>query len=67
MRTEARYIYCIHWNEGSFAQMSVFDEKEPAEDFAEYLKASRGVGTIMNTVPLYGKDYVSQVTGKEYA
>lgn len=60
------YVYCIHWNEGSFPQIEVFDEKETAEDFADYIKASRGVGTVLNTLPVYGKRYVSMLTGKEY-
>ena len=62
----ARYVWVLRWDEDSAQQMVILDDIEAAEDMADYIKASRGKGTITTMMAVYGKFYVSQVTGKEY-
>ena len=63
----ARYVYCVTWNESNARQLAIFGDIEPARDFADYIKASRGAGSILTTTPVYGEDFVAMVTGKQYA
>jgi hypothetical protein len=63
----ARYVWVLRWDEDIAPQMLIFDDIEAAEDMAEYIKASKGKGTITTMMPVYGQFYVSQVTGKDYA
>jgi hypothetical protein len=63
----AQYVWVLRWEEDHAQQMLIFDDIEAAEDMAEYIKASRGKGTVTTMMAVYGKFYVSQVTGKEYA
>jgi len=63
----ARYVYCVTWDEHNARQLVVFGDFEPAQDFADYIKASRGAGSILTTMPVYGKGFVEMVTGKQYA
>jgi hypothetical protein len=63
----SRYVWVLRWDEASAKQMQIFDDVEAAEEMAAYVKATRGVGTVLTATPVYGKFFVSQVTGKDFA